>query len=60
MNALANKVHKQKVPYAHSDMHMMASLFNNHTYVSSSGTPVGIISVGITSARFLVRNLFMK
>ena len=56
MDALADKVHKQKVPYAHSDMHMMASLFNNHAYVSSSGTPIGTISVGTTSAR----NLFME
>ena len=47
MNALADKVHKQEVP--HSDMHMhsmkMATLFNNHPYISSSGTPtyVGMV-----------------
>ena len=34
MDALADKVHKQKVPYVHSDMHMMATLFNNHIAVA--------------------------
>ena len=42
MNALADKVHKQEMPctqwYA---LHNMATLFNNHPYISSSGTPVG-------------------
>ena len=42
MNTLADKVHKQEVPctqwYA---LHSMATLFNNHPYISSSGTPVG-------------------
>ena len=43
MNALADKVHKQEVPctqwywYAR---HTMATLFINHPYISSSGTPV--------------------
>ena len=38
MNAVADKVHKQEVQYAHSDMHMhtVATLFNNHPYISSS------------------------
>ena len=41
MNALADKVHEQGMP--HSDMHSITwpTLFNNHPYVSSSGTPVG-------------------
>ena len=42
MNALADKVYKQGVP--HGDMHVhhnMATLFNNHHYISSSGTPIG-------------------
>ena len=42
MNALGDKVHKQGVP--HSDMHVhhnMATLLNNHPYISSSGMPVG-------------------
>ena len=44
MNALADKVHTNKKCHAHSDMHalhIMATLFNNHPYISSSGTPVG-------------------
>ena len=42
MNALADKAHKQGMP--HSDMHSIthaATSFNNHPYISSSGTPVG-------------------
>ena len=38
MNALVDKVQKQEVP-AHSDMHSMtcmATLFNDHPYISSS------------------------
>ena len=42
MSALADKVHKQEV-HAHADLHSitsllhnMATLFNNHTYISSS------------------------
>ena len=46
MNALAGKVHIKKC-HAHSDaraLHNMATLLNNHPYISSScssGTPVG-------------------
>ena len=39
MNALADKVYKNKTCHAHSDMHSityMATLFNNHPYISSS------------------------
>ena len=37
------KKYTNKKCHAHSDMHLhnMATLFNNHPYVSSSGTPVG-------------------
>ena len=42
MHALADKVHKQEVPctqwYA---LHNTATLFNDHSYISSSGTLVG-------------------
>ena len=42
MNALADKVHKQGM--SHSDIAMYSImwpiLFNNHPYISSSGTPV--------------------
>ena len=42
MDALADKIHKQEVPctqwYA---LHTMATLFNNHPYISTSGMPVG-------------------
>ena len=43
MNGLADKVHKQKCQ-ACSDYalhNMPATLFNNHPYINSSGTPVG-------------------
>ena len=43
VNALGDKAHKQGMP--HSDLtctpYNMATLFNNHPYISSSGTPVG-------------------
>ena len=38
MNALADKVHKQEVPCTQCNI---ATLFNNHPYISSSDTPVG-------------------
>ena len=43
MNALADKVQKQEVhAYTQSYvLHNMATLFNNHPYMSSSGMPVG-------------------
>ena len=44
MNALVDKVQKQDVLCAHSDIlhagHNMATLFNNHPYIGSSGTLV--------------------
>ena len=42
MTALVDKVHKKGM--SHSDMHSIthtATLFNNHPFISSSGTPVG-------------------
>ena len=42
MNALADMVQKQEMPYTQwYTLHNMATLFNNHPYISSSGTPVG-------------------
>ena len=43
MNALADKVQKQEVPHTQwYALHNVVTLFNNHPYISSSGTPVGI------------------
>ena len=46
MNALADKVQKQDVPctqwYA---LHNMATLFNNHPYISSSGNLVAQLQI---------------
>ena len=36
MNALADKGHKQKVPHTQYGLHNIATLFNNHPYISSS------------------------
>ena len=42
MNALADKVHKQARNATQGcELHNMTTLFNNHPYISSSGTPVG-------------------
>ena len=42
MNALADEVHKQEVPCTQLySLHNMATLFNNHPYISSSDTSVG-------------------
>ena len=42
MNALVDKVQKQEVPYTQwYELHNMATLFNNHPYISSRGTSVG-------------------
>ena len=42
MNALADKVHKQGMPYTQwYTLHNTATLFNNHPYISSSGALVG-------------------
>ena len=40
MNALADEVQKQDMPCTPYALHKMATLFNNHPYISSSGMPV--------------------
>ena len=39
MNPLADKAHKQGIPQWYA-LHNMATLFNSHPHISSSGMPV--------------------
>ena len=41
MNELIDKAHKQGMPQSDKCTHNKVALFNNHPYISSSGTPVG-------------------
>ena len=60
MNVLADKAHKQGMPHSDNALHNMATSFNNHPYISSSGISKYIHWFVPTSARFLFINLFME